>query len=124
MNRDIVEVAFAVVAVENVRIIGKVSLENIEIPVEIEIPHGCAHAGLLESIFAERDAALEPLLVKSAIVLITKQPARSGIARDINIGPPVVVVVSGNTGHGIGTGRSRHSTRFTDFCKSSVAVVM
>src|ERR1700719_3343462 len=103
MNRDIVEVAFAVVAIENVGIVGKVSLENVEITFKVESAHCDPHSSLLKSIFAERDAAFESLFAKSAVVLIAKQPTGSGIAGDVDIGPAIVVVVSCDTCHGIGT---------------------
>src|SRR5580704_9069005 len=124
MNRDVVKIAFAIVAIENIGIVGKVSLEGVEIAIEVDIPNCYPHTSLLQSIFAERDAAFESLLAKSAIVLITKQPARSGITGDVNVGPAVVIVIGCNACHGIGTSRGRHSTLFTDISKSAVPVVM
>ena len=45
-DRNVVEEALAVVPVQDVRVVGKVRLENVERAVEIEIPHAEAHPGL------------------------------------------------------------------------------
>ena len=65
--------------------------------------------GLFESVFAERDAALECLLAERAIVLIAEEPARRGIARDVDVGPAVVVVV-GRRQRSLGTTRAAAAT--------------
>src|SRR5580765_3845007 len=124
MNRDVVKIAFAIVAIKHAGIVGKVSLEDVEIAIEVDIPNCYAHSGLFESILAERDAAFKSLLAKSAIVLIAKQPAGGGITGDVNVGPAVVIVIGCNACHGKGTGRGCHATLFTDVSKSAVPVVM
>src|SRR5205823_9273816 len=90
-NGDVVKVPFAVVSVKHVGVVGEVCFENVDIAVEVEVSDGDAHTSLLQTVFAERDAAFEGLLTKGAIMLVAKEPARSGIARDINIRPAVVV---------------------------------
>ena len=92
---------FAVVVIEHVGVVGEVRLEDIETAIEVVVANGDAHARLLQSVFAQGGAALEPLLPKGAVVLVAKEPARSGVARDVDVGPAVVVVVGGNGSHGI-----------------------
>ena len=50
---------FAIVAIEHVRVVGEVRLEDVEVAVEIVVADADAHAGLFDAVFAERDAALE-----------------------------------------------------------------
>ena len=61
---------FAVVAVEDVGVVGEMRLEDVQVAVEIVIADAYAHAGLFQSVFAERRAALECLLAECAIVLL------------------------------------------------------
>ena len=61
-DRHVVEVALAVVAIEHIRIVGKMGLEDVEIAVEVVVADADAHAGLLQAVFAERGAALEAFL--------------------------------------------------------------
>ena len=59
---DVVEVALAVVPVEDVRVVGEMRLEDVEVAVEVVVADADAHARLLHAIFAQRHAALERLL--------------------------------------------------------------
>ena len=122
-DRDVVEVAVAVVPIQHVGVVGEVGLENIEVPVEIVVADRDAHARLLESVFAQRDAALEPLLAKGAVVLVAKQPARRRIARDVDVGPSVVVVIGGHGRHRIGTLRGGDAGLAAHVGERAVAVV-
>src|SRR5438552_2306847 len=56
---DIVEIAFTVVAVQRVCVVGEVALENVEMAIKIVVARADAHAGLLDAIVAERSASLD-----------------------------------------------------------------
>ena len=90
---DVVEVPFPVVAVEDIGIVGEVRFEDVEVSVEVVVADAHTHAGLFQPVFAERHPSFQTLLAKGAVVLVAKQPARRGIAGDIDIRPTVVVVV-------------------------------
>ena len=96
---EVVEIALAVVAIQDVRVVGEMRLEDVEIAVEIVVADGDAHAGLLQAVLAQRDAALERLLAERAVVLVAEEPARRRVARDVDVGPAVVVVVRGDRRH-------------------------
>ena len=72
-DRHIVEVAFAVVPIEHVRVVREVRLDDVEIAVEIEVADAEAHAGLLHAVFVEGDAPLEAFLRERAIVIVAEQ---------------------------------------------------
>src|SRR5439155_14848094 len=74
-NGEIIEVAFAIVAVQDVGVGGEMGFENIQVAVEIVVTNGDTHARLLHAVLAERDATFERLLAKRAVVLVAKEPA-------------------------------------------------
>src|SRR6476660_10465528 len=51
---EIIVVPFSVVAVEDIRVVGKVCFENVEVPLEIKITDTNSHARLFDSIFTKR----------------------------------------------------------------------
>ena len=93
--------AFAVVAIEAVGVFGEMRLEKIDVAVEIVVADADAHAGLLLSVIAERDAAHHAFFAKRAVVIVHEEEARRGIAGDKNIGPAVFVEIGGNGGHAV-----------------------
>ena len=101
-DREIVEVALAVVAIQHVRVVSEMGLEDVEVAVEIVVADCHSHAGLLDAVLAERDAAFERFLAKRAVVLVAKEPARRRVARHVDVGPAVVVVVGGDSRHRVG----------------------
>ena len=54
---DVFKGSFAVVVIEDVSIVGEMRLEDVEIPVEIEIADAHAHACLLRSVLVNCDSA-------------------------------------------------------------------
>ena len=98
---DVVEIAFAVVVIEHVGVVGEVRFEEIEVTVEVVVADADAHAGLLFAVVAEGHAAQDALFAESAVVIIHEEQAGGGIASDVNIGPAVFVEVGGDDGHAI-----------------------
>ena len=95
----VVEVPLSVVAVEDVRVVGEVGLEDVDVAVEIVVADAQAHARLFHAVLAQRHAALERFLAERAVVLVAEEPARGRVAGDVDVGPAVVVVVGGHGGH-------------------------
>src|SRR5205823_6231556 len=62
------EVSLSVVAVENVPVIGKMRLEDIEVPVQIVVTHSNAHAGLRHPVVVQGNATQDALFAKGSIV--------------------------------------------------------
>ena len=56
-------------------------------------------------------------------MLVAEQPARRRIARDVDVGPAVVVVVGGHRGHGVRARRRCDPRLPCDVCERPVAVV-
>src|SRR5258708_38627733 len=50
---DVIERAVAVVAVDRCSVVGRISLENVELALAIVIPDRWAHAGLRAAVFSE-----------------------------------------------------------------------
>ncbi len=62
-QRDVAEIPFAIVFVEDGGVFAEVSFEDVEIAVEFEIADGDAHACLHHAVFAEGDT-VRPGLVR------------------------------------------------------------
>src|SRR5580700_2248549 len=67
--------------------------ENVEIPVRVEIANPQTHSSLLLAVLAQRDAALQTALGKSAVAIVAKQQAGRSVACDVDVGPAVAVEV-------------------------------
>src|SRR5947207_6385056 len=123
MHGCILEVPITNVSVQNVRIVRKMSLENVEIAVEVEIADRHSHAGLFHPVLVQRHTTHEPLLSKCAVVLVHEQQARRGIAGNIDIGPPIIIEVGGRYVHAVSGRGFPDSRRLAGISESSLAVV-
>ena len=123
LDRLVVEHSRAVIAIENVGVVGEVRLEQVQIAVEIVIANSDSHARLLESVLAQGDAPFQALLLKRPVTEIAKQQARSSVAGQIEIHPSVAVKIRGNRGHAIpGIGSVDPSAR-GDILERTVAAI-
>src|SRR3954471_23291193 len=81
------------VAVERVVFLGEVRHEQAETSAVIVVAKRDAHAPLLGTVLADCHAKRKRLLLEGAVLLIDVHEVGSGIVRDIQVGPPVVVVI-------------------------------
>ena len=72
----IFEISLAVVQIENVRVVGKMSLKDVETSVKSHITDAHAHPCLFHSVLAKGRTAEESNLFKRPIVLIAKEQTR------------------------------------------------
>src|SRR6202035_1069853 len=92
----------AVIAIQHIGVVGKVSLEYVKLAVQVVVPNRDSHSSLLRSIRAEGYAFLRAILAKRPVMFVAKEKAGSGIGSHVDICPAVVAEVRGDTGHGIG----------------------
>ena len=71
----------------------KVRFYDMEVAVKPEVAHTDAHAGLDHAVLAQRDAVLQSLLGKRAVVIVAEEEARGRVPGDIDVGPAVVIEV-------------------------------
>src|SRR4029077_10238078 len=90
---DIVERAVAIVAIQGRGIVGKISLENVQLAVAIEIGDGGTHAGLRAAVFIEGRSGGDGNVGEGSIAIVVIQNAGSAVASDKNIRPAIVVKI-------------------------------
>ena len=69
----IVEIPRTIIPIKHRRVIGKMRFVDIEVPVQVEIPHADAHTCLLHAVFADRRPALEAGFCEGSVPIIAKQ---------------------------------------------------
>jgi hypothetical protein len=99
---EVVEAPVAVVVVQGVGVVGEVSLEQVEMTVQVVVAHGHAHSGLLDSVITKGHTAKHAFLAEGAVAVVHEQQTGRGIAGHVDIGPTVFVKISGNNGHTVG----------------------
>ena len=87
----IVKLSLAVVAIKTILVLSKMSLQDVEMSVQIVIADTDTHARLFTAIVAKGHAAHNALFAKSSIVVIHEQQAGGGVARDEDVRPAVFV---------------------------------
>src|SRR5579884_689394 len=120
----IFEFSFAIVDVDGGCIGGKVRFYDIQAATQQEIADTDAHAGLLHSVFAERDAALHALLRKCSVVIVAEEEAGCGIAGDVDIGPTVIIEIGRNDSQTVTGRRFADSGRGSNISECAVAVIV
>ena len=70
---EVIEVSLAIVVIKAVGILRKVSLEQIEMAVQIVIAHSDAHSGLLHAVIAERYSAHYAFFPERSVMVIHEQ---------------------------------------------------
>ena len=84
------EHSFAKAAIERRDVIGEMRLDDVEVPVGVEIGDRQAHARLRHAVLAERGAALKGDVGEGAVPVVAIQDGRRGIGRDVDIRPAVL----------------------------------
>src|ERR1700733_4770489 len=100
-KRSIGESPIGVVVIEVASVVCKVCLENIEPSIAVVVAHGQAHPSLLMPILAIGATGHYGDVVKSTVAIVAEQDARFRVHRHVNVGPAVVIEVTGNRGNGI-----------------------
>ncbi|HLH04233.1 MAG TPA: hypothetical protein VKX25_15825 [Bryobacteraceae bacterium] len=73
----------------------RVGFEYVETTVVIAIGRGGTHAGLLASVFVDRNRGRESDLFKGAVAFIVKKDSWRRIAGNVKIGPALVIEIAG-----------------------------
>src|SRR5215468_1174105 len=85
--------AIPVIVIESRRVIGKVGLEDVQLPIPVVIRNRCAHASLLTSILVVGYATHDGCISEGSISIIPVENVGRAVARDIDVGPAVIVVI-------------------------------
>ena len=97
-ERDVTEGAVSVVVIKVAGIIGEVGFEDVEPAIAIVVGDGDAHSGLFLTVLAVGDAGHDGNIGEGPIVVVAEENAWLGIARNIDVGPAIVIEVGGNRG--------------------------
>src|SRR3984885_14042195 len=106
-RRHILKLSLAVVVIKAGRLILKMRLKDVEMPVEIVVPNPHAHAAQNPSVAAQRDTPQQRLLPKSSVVVVQQQIARSRVTGHKKVGPSVLVRVQRDGSESVRTGDAR-----------------
>ena len=68
--RHIIKITFAIIAVENIRVVREVRLKKIEMPVEIIIADADSHPGLFHSVFIQSDATRDAFFAERSVMVV------------------------------------------------------
>src|ERR1700724_2300273 len=98
-------------------------LEEIEVAVEIIVPHSDAHSRLFLTVFAEGHSANDTLFAKSSVMVVHEKQTWRRIASYVNIRPAVLVEIRGHHRHSVASPEGRHTGCNTHIGKSSIPVV-
>jgi hypothetical protein len=120
---NIVEIALAVVVVENAQVICEVSLEEVKMPIAVVIANANPHPCLFFSIGAESDSPDDTLFPKRTVVVVHEKQAGGRVASHIDIGPAVLVEVGGDHSHPIALRNLRHTRLLADVREAPVTIV-
>src|SRR5262250_876882 len=96
---NIVEIALAVVVIENAEIVGEVSFEEVEMPIAVVIANAYPHPRLFFSIGAQSDSSEDTLFPKRTVVVVHEKQAGGRVTSHVDIRPAVLVQVGGDHSH-------------------------
>ena len=77
------------------------TLEKIQMAVEVEVADAHSHAGLFDAVFAQGRAAFQAFLAERSVAIVHQQKAGARIASNENIRPAVIIEVGRNRGQSI-----------------------
>src|SRR5260370_28706250 len=123
-NGRVVEVISAQISVQSVRVVRKVSLENIQQPVMIEVACRHAHSCLFAAVFVVGDARLRAYLLKTLATEVVAVQVWRGIAGHIDVRPSVVVTVGNHRSETVTSLRSGDMNLVRNIREVSVAIVL
>ena len=101
----------AVVAVQRGDLFGEVRPDDIEPAIAVVVADARAHARQRHAVLVEGAARRSGDLPERAVVIVPIEEARRGVARDVDVGPPVVVEVGGHGAHAVGSRRAPVAAR-------------
>src|SRR5439155_18327408 len=82
-------------------VVREVGFEDVEPAVGVVVAGGSAHAGLFLAVFVVGATGLHGNVGEGAILVVAEQKTGCGITGDIDIGPAVVVEITGQRGERI-----------------------
>src|SRR5438552_15046005 len=123
-NGGVVEVISTQISVQSVRVVCKVSLENIQKAVAIEVACRHTHSCLLAAVFVVRYASLPGDLLNALACQVVVVQVWRGIAGHVDIGPPVIVKIRDQCGETVAALRPGNMHLVGDVGEISVAVVL
>ena len=106
------------------RVVRKVSLENIQKAVAIEVACRHTHSCLFAAVFVVGDAGLPGDLLKALAGQVVIVQVWRGIAGHVDIGPPVIVKIRDQCGETVAALRPGNMHLVGDVGEISVAVVL
>src|SRR5207249_3001805 len=89
----ILEAPLASIDVQHIGVAPKMGLKDIQLAAESCVPNSHAHAGLLNTVFAQSGPGNQSHFLERAVTPVAEEQARAGIARNIDIRPAVLVKV-------------------------------
>src|SRR5579859_3140702 len=123
-ERDVCEIAVAVVAIKRFIVVGKGGDEKVELAVAIVIAEGDAHGGLGAAFFVDSETTLIAHIFKGAVATVVIEVVGCGIVGDDKVEPTVVVEVGENRSEAVTAFAVGDAGFETHVVKRAVAIVM
>ena len=120
----VLEEAVAEVPVQRVAVVREVGDDEVQPAVSVVVARVHAHAGLGAAVPAERDPAEQAHAFEAAIAAVVVQEVRVRVVGDVEVRPPVVVVVGRHHAQSPGRGRILQAASIGDLCEGAVAPVL
>src|SRR6266849_10847885 len=99
------------------------TLEKIQMAVEVEVADAHSHAGLFDAVVAQGRAAFQAFFAEGSVAIVHQQKTGARIASDENIRPAVIVEIGRNRGQAVASFDLPDARGFGHVGKSTVAVV-
>ena len=124
VGADVGEVGIAVVAVEDLVVVGESGVEDVELPVVAVVSDGDSHGGGLATIFVEGVAGGVALILKGAVAFVDVEVVWGRVVADEEVGLAVVVDVDEDGGEAVVAGLVADTGLVADVGEGAIAVVV
>ena len=121
--RSVFKDGFAHISIEHGKIPGEVCLENIQVAIAVIVADGYPHACLFLAILAIGDAPHSTLFSKSAVVVVHEEKTRTRVARDVDVGPSIIVKIGCNYSKAIVASCCRDPCCLAHIAERAIAVI-
>src|SRR5580700_8957301 len=123
LQSSIVKIARAIVVVQHICVLCKVSFEEVQVAIQVVITDSDSHSRFFATVAAQGNTTLNPFLFESPVVLVDEQQAGCRVASYVYVRPTVLVEVRRHDGHSVTRPVLPYSRLNTDVSKSSITVV-